>query len=277
VRVRFWGVRGTMPVPGPGTVRYGGNTPCIDIRTAGQQLIIIDAGTGIRKLGHALRQSEARSIKATLLLSHTHWDHIQGLPFFDPLLGRRNKFQIVGIKRDNLSLEEIVARQFLAPYLPFAYRSLEAELEVKELWPEETFYLEDKTVITTAAMKHPGGCLGFRIDDGVSALAYCSDTAQLGDNLLEEVVELARGADLLIHDAHFRDTGMAKALESWGHSSWQQAALVAEAAEVGMLALFHYAPDLTDDDIDHISVEARECFSRTIPAREGLILDLPAV
>lgn len=275
LRVRFWGVRGTVPTPGPGTVRFGGNTPCIDILTSDQQLIIIDAGTGIRNLGDELGRSGLGSIDATMLLSHTHWDHIQGLPFFDPLLGRRNSFRMYGPRRHNLSLEETVARQFLEPYLPFAYRSLAAELKVIEKNAGEVIEIGQNSVVRTGEMKHPGGCLGFRIEDNGVVLAYCSDTAHNGEQFTESVLELAEGADLLIHDAHFRDMTVARAFEDWGHSCWEQAVRVAEEASVRTLALFHYAPGLIDNEIDEIVAKARRVFARTIAAREGLILDLP--
>lgn len=273
--MRFWGVRGTVPTPGPATVQFGGNTPSIDIQTTDEQLIIIDAGTGIRRLGNELLRAASGNIKATILLSHTHWDHIQGLPFFDPLLGRRNSFDLYGPHRLNVSLEETIARQFLEPYLPFAYRSLASELTVLERSAGETIEIDKRTIVRTAEMKHPGGCLGFRIESDGVVLAYCSDTAHPGEQLLPAVMELAQGADLLIHDAHFRDMKMARTFESWGHSCWEQAAQVAKAAEVGTLALFHYAPDLSDEDIDQIAVAARRVFPRTIAAREGLILELP--
>jgi len=275
LRVRFWGVRGTIPTPGPGTVRFGGNTPCIDILTSDQQLIIIDAGTGIRKFGAELSRSVSGHIDATLLLSHTHWDHIQGLPFFEPLHGRRNIFNLIGPQRMYLSLEEIVARQFLEPYLPFAYRSLAAELRVFEKLPGETFHLGRDTIVTIGAMTHPGGCIGFRIEDKEGVLAYCSDTSHPNGRLTEGVLELAEGADLLIHDTHFRYESEAVTFEDWGHSCWEQAVRVAKLAKVDMLALFHYAPELLDDSVDDIAVTARQSFPRTIASREGLRLDLP--
>ena len=275
MRVRFWGVRGTIPAPGPGTISFGGNTSCIDILTSDQKLIIIDAGTGIRLLGTELSRSGSGTIDATLLLSHTHWDHIQGLPFFEPLLRRRNQFTLFGPQRTNLSLEETIARQFLEPYLPFAYRSLAAEMRVVEKKAGETIQISQDTIVKTAAMKHPGGCLGFRIEDKDSVLAYCTDTSHLDGQLTEGVMKLAEGADLLIHDTHFRNNSEAKTYEDWGHSSWEQAVQVAKQARVGMLALFHYSPDLVDDAVDEIAVTARQSFSRTIASREGLRLDLP--
>ncbi len=275
MRVRFWGVRGTIPTPGPNTLRYGGNTPCIDIKTIDGQLIIIDAGTGIRSLGDELIKANAGHIEATLLLSHTHWDHIQGLPFFDPLLVRGNRFRLLGPRRENISLEESVARQFLAPYLPFAYRSLAADLEVVEIDAGEIIQIDENTTLRSAQLRHPGGCFGWRIESHGTSLAYCSDTAHPREGFLEEVVELARGADLLIHDAHFPDVTVAKEYANWGHSSWEQAARVAVQADVGALVLFHYAPKMTDEALDEIAAKARTIFARTMPAREGLVLDLP--
>lgn len=265
-----------MPTPGPETVRYGGNTACLDILTADNQHIIIDAGTGIRPLGRELMHQYTRGFHSTILLSHTHWDHIQGLPFFDPLLGRRNHFDLFGPQRLNMNLEEILAHQFLPAYLPFAYRSLAARLSVTEVEVGETLLLGERTHVTFGAMRHPGGCIGFRIDDGESTLAYCSDTSHHGEELVQSVVELAEGADLMIHDAHFRDLALATAFEDWGHSSWHQAALVAQRAGVGGLALFHYAPTLSDEDIDEIGQRVRSQFSTAFPAAEGQLINLGA-
>ena len=274
MRIRFWGVRGTVPTPGPDTVRFGGNTACIDILTADNHQIIIDAGTGIRPLGRELMNGRRRRLQATILLSHTHWDHIQGLPFFDPLLGRRNRFQLYGPRRTNINLREVLAHQFLEPYLPFAYSSLSADLQIREVLAGETITLSEKTTVTFGEMRHPGGCLGFRINDGTATLAYCSDTSHHGEDLVPSVVELARNADLVVHDAHFRDLALATAFEDWGHSCWHQAALVAQTAQVGSLALFHYAPTLTDADIMDIETRVRREFGNTVAAFEGQMIDL---
>jgi phosphoribosyl 1,2-cyclic phosphodiesterase len=238
-------------------------------------MIIIDCGTGIRRLGADLLRTRKGDIEATILLSHTHWDHIQGLPFFDPLLRRSNDFTMVGQRRENIPLEETVARQFLEPYLPFAFRSLAAGLRMIEKSPGETYQIGPNTNVTMGKMRHPGGCLGFRIEDEGKVLAYCSDTAHQGSKLNEDVLALADSAHLLIHDAHFPDMAAAETFEHWGHSCWEQATLVAEAASADMLALFHYAPAMVDDEIDVIAADARRAYARTIAAREGLILDLP--
>jgi ribonuclease BN (tRNA processing enzyme) len=225
-------------------------------------------------LGRELLHQSTRGFRSTILLSHTHWDHIQGLPFFDPLLGRRNHFDLYGPQRVNMNLEEILAHQFLPAYLPFAYRSLAARLRVTEVAVGEMLTLGERTRVTFGAMRHPGGCFGFRIEDGESTLVYCSDTSHHGEELVESVVELSEGADLMIHDAHFRDLALATAFEDWGHSCWHQAALVARRAKVRSLALFHYAPTLTDVDIDDIRERVRSEFPTAFPAYEGQIIDL---
>lgn len=275
LQIRFWGVRGTIPVPGETTVKYGGNTSCLDILTSDQQVIIIDAGTGIRCLGRALQQEDERRVTATILLSHTHWDHIQGLPFFEPLLGRRNRFVLYGRKRVGKGLEEIIAGQFFEPYLPFAYRSLRANLDVREINAGETFIIGEHTNVTVADLNHPGGCLGFRVEDRGAVFAYCSDTMHEETDFSESIVALAQDADLMIHDAHFANRELSKYFEDYGHSSWYEAAYLAREANVGTLGLFHYSPDMTDLEIDRIRDEVRSHFPRTILAREGMTLQLP--
>ncbi len=275
MRIRFWGVRGTIPAPGPETTKYGGNTACIDILTSDQQLIIIDAGTGIRRLGRILEQEYPNRIVGSILISHTHWDHIQGFPFFAPMFGRNNRFVLVGRKRVEKKLEEVLAGQFIEPYLPFAYKSLPADLLVKEVKSGEKIVIGDSTTVQVADLNHPGGCLGFRIEDNGSVFAYCSDTGHDSDSFTKNVLELAQGADFLVHDSHFSTEEAARQLTEWGHSCWLEATQVAVEANVKCLGLFHYSPDLSDDELEKILPLARKVFPRTILAREGMIVQLP--
>jgi phosphoribosyl 1,2-cyclic phosphodiesterase len=275
VRVRFWGVRGSLPTPGIDTVRYGGNTACIDLRTSDGQVIIIDAGTGIRNLGKALPSELPLRFAGYILLSHTHWDHIQGLPFFYPLLVRGNQFTIVGRKRPHRRLEDILSGQFLEPYLPFAYRSLAANMVIREVESGETIQIGRNISITMASLNHPGGCLGFRIVDNGTIFAYCSDTGHEPGKFEDGVLGLAKDADLLIHDAHFADMESTVTFADWGHSCWHQAVGVAQAANVHSLGLFHYAPELDDDSLEKILIEARREFMNTFLTREGLEISLP--
>ncbi len=275
MRIRFWGVRGTIPTPGPDTVKYGGNTPCLDVLTSNQRVIILDAGTGIRQLGEVLKQEYPRKVEARILLSHTHWDHIQGLPFFTPLQSRRNRFGLVGQRRVNKNLETILSRQFQEPYLPFAYRSLAAGLNVSEVTGGETIIIDDRTSVVVADLNHPGGCLGFRIQDDDQVLVYCTDTCWVQDEFSEDVLQLVDGADLLVHDSYFANVEEAKTFADWGHSSWLDATRLASASNVNALGLFHYAPGSSDEDLEQMCERAREQFPRTLLAREGMTLYLP--
>jgi phosphoribosyl 1,2-cyclic phosphodiesterase len=273
--IRFWGVRGTIPTPGPDTIRVGGNTSCIEVRTSDDQLIILDAGSGILPLGkHLLKHNPGRII-GNILISHTHWDHIQGFPFFSPVWGRTNRFILVGRKRVGQRLEQIVAGQFLEPYLPFAYKSLPADLIVKEVSDGESIIIGENTRVEVALMNHPGGCLGFRIEDAGAVFAYCSDVGHDSEQFDPGVMKLAQNADLLIHDAHFGTIEERNLRLDWGHSTWLEAAQVAIEAGVKNLGLFHFSPDLTDDDLDQILHKTRQLFPRTFIARERLEITVP--
>lgn len=274
MQIRFWGVRGTIPTPGPQTVRVGGNTSCVEVRTADKQLIILDAGSGIRALGKALQAENSDRIIGNILISHTHWDHIQGFPFFSPVFGRNNRFVLVGQKRFDKRLEEVLEGQFIEPYLPFRYRTLPADLIVKEVQDGETLIIGNNTRVQVAELNHPGGCLGFRIESGGSVFTYCSDVGH-GDSFDENVLKLAHNADLFVHDSHFATVEECKLHADWGHSTWLDAAQVAVEANVKCLGLFHFSPDMSDDEVDGILGKAQRVFPNTIVAKEGLEITLP--
>lgn len=275
MQVRFWGVRGTIPTPGPETVRVGGNTSCVEVRTADKQLIILDAGSGIRALGKMLQAENNGRIVGNILISHTHWDHIQGFPFFGPVFGRSNRFVLIGRKQVGKRLEETLAGQFLDPYLPFAYNALPADLIVKEIQDGETLIIGDRTKVHVANINHPGGCLGFRIESEGHVLTYCSDVGHYDDGFDQNVLKLARGADLFLHDSHFGTMEERNRFSDWGHSTWIEAAQAAIEANVKYLGLFHFSPDLADDQVEAILQKARKIFPRTLIAREGMTLQLP--
>jgi len=277
MRIRFWGVRGTIPTPGKETVRLGGNTSCIDVLSSDQQLIILDAGSGIRRLGMALAEEFPDHLDGTILISHTHWDHIQGFPFFAPLVGdqgRRNRFLVVGPKRVDQELENILAGQIIEPYLPFVFEELTADIQFKEVLGGDSIVLSDKTVVHVADIRHPGGCLGFRIENESRTFAYCTDSSHEEGHLTQSVLALCADVDLLVHDAQFTKD-QRDMFPHYGHSSWLEAAQVAARANVGCLALFHYDPDSSDEEMEAILVRAREVFPRTILAYEGLEIELP--
>lgn len=252
----------------------GGNTTCVDLFTSDQQVIILDAGTGIRQLGKQLMKEHPHRIMGTLLFTHTHWDHIQGFPFFVPAFVRNNRFVVIGEKRLGRKLENVLAGQVVQPYLPFGYRALEADLIVKEINDGEMMVIGDDTTVMARGLDHPGGCLGFRIQNRDVVFAFCTDTTHRDGDLNESVLRLAHHADLLVHDAQYSPEK--KALyPSYGHSSWVDAAQVACEANVKALALFHHDPDATDDDLQAALEEARKIFPNTFVACEGMSLTLP--
>lgn len=275
MRIRFWGVRGTIPSPDPDTIKLGANTSCLDVLTSDQNLIILDAGTGIRSLGKALQEEYPDRIIGTMLISHTHYDHIQGFPFFGPLMGangRQNRFVVVGQKILGQQLEEVLAGQIMEPYLPFKYKQLTADIHVKEMQENECMIIGDETLVYAAQLDHPGGCLGYRIENNDYVFAYCTDTSHR-DGLNENVLKLAHNADLLVHDAHWsleeRDL-----YPDWGHSSWLEAAQAAVEANVKSLVLFHYSPDASDQEMEERLEKTKDIFPNTILAYEGLAISL---
>lgn len=245
------------------------------VLTSDQHVIIIDAGSGIRRLGQELVQENPGRIVGTILISHTHWDHIQGFPYFAPAFERNNRFVVVGQKRVGQRLEAILARQIVEPYLPFDYKTLSADFHVKEVSDGEMIVIGDETVVHVANLNHPGGCLGFRIENQGAVLTYCTDTTHAEGTVEESVVNLARNTDLLIHDSFFSLQDRQE-FSDWGHSSWLEAARAARAAEARCLALFHYSPDASDEYLQQEMLnQAKEIFPNTILSREGLLLELP--
>lgn len=260
-------------MPGPTTIRVGGNTPCVEIRTADREIVILDAGTGIRLLGLELERRPAERIIAVLLFSHTHWDHIQGLPFFSPARLRHNRLVILGERRVGQQLEQVLAGQMSDPYLPFTLEDLRADLLVKEVRDGERIVTGDQTWALPRRLPHAGGAFGYRITCQGTAVVYASDVNHPPNGPDPSVLELAQGADLLIHDAQFTPQEK-KERPEWGHSSWIEAVRVAQEAGVRQLALFHHDPMHTDDELEEIERQAQALFAPTFLAREGMELAL---
>lgn len=271
--VRFWGVRGSIPVPGPGTVRIGGNTPCVEIQTADREVIIIDAGTGIRMLGLDLAQRSIERLIGVLLFSHTHWDHIQGLPFFSPADLPENRFVILGERRVDRQLEQVLANQMIDAYLPYSLADLHGDLLIKEVHDQEKIIVGNSTAILPRRLPHPGGVFGYRISCEGKVVVYASDVNHPPDGIAPSTVELAQDADLLIHDAQFTPEEKQQR-QHWGHSSWLEAIQVAQQANVRRLALFHHDPMHTDEELEEIEQQAQARFPAAFMAREGMEIHL---
>ncbi len=281
--VTFWGVRGSIPSPGPATVRYGGNTACVSVSTAAGDLIIIDCGTGARNLGISLLAGPFGKGKgvATMLLSHSHWDHIQGFPFFGPFYIPGNSFSVYGGSRGERLLEEVLERQMAAQFFPVqSFRNMGARIEMRAL-PES----KDVSVggATIRAVANPHGstlALAFRIEADGKSMVYAGDAGYGPDGPSAAVLDLYRGVDLLIHDSTFTPEDRAQRLER-GLSSLQEAANCAARAQVKQLALFHYDQDYSDYDVDQLVVRGRAILEQkagpritVIGAAEGLTLKL---
>jgi phosphoribosyl 1,2-cyclic phosphodiesterase len=259
----FWGTRGSIPTPGPQTARYGGNTACISITGPRRRLLVLDAGSGLRPLGHELMQQRDGALAADILLSHTHWDHIQGLPFFKPLSEKGNSFSIYGAAQEGVRLEEILRRQMDPMVFPVPLAALAASLRVNEIGEGE-FPLADFKVCAFR-LRHPGTTLGFRLAPatGGREIAYLTDN-ELGSggsypvssDWRARLVDFLRGTDTLIHDAMYSDQ-IIQARAGWGHSTPGQAVDLAAEAGCRRLLLFHHEPEHDDDALDRLLEQTR--------------------
>jgi len=256
IQVRFWGVRGSIATPGPTTVRYGGNTPCLEVR-AGQRLIILDCGTGLRGLGNAL-MAEHRPIDADIFFSHMHWDHIQGFPFFSPAFIPGNSFRIYGQNKGEQTVRAVLEGQMTDPNFPVPLSIMRSTLSFHAIVAGDVIELGDVRVVTTP-LNHPGGCLGIRIEHAGGAFVYATDTEHdpSGTKLDERLAALAQDADALVYDAMYTDEEYRRGKIGWGHSTYSEALRIARAARVRRLYLFHHDPTHDDDFLDCRLADAR--------------------
>ncbi|RZO71672.1 MAG: MBL fold metallo-hydrolase [OM182 bacterium] len=268
----FWGVRGSIPVPGKETVKYGGNTPCLELR-AGEKLLLIDAGTGIRNFARQLSNAEDGGLELTILLSHTHWDHIQGIPFLGLAYDPRNTINIIGPKRPDTHLMDALQRQMRAPNFPVPFEALQGIKTVKEIEPGTSLTFGEVTV-RTAELNHPDRSMGFRVEYANKALAYCLDHEHTDvEQIHPGLAELGQGADLLVFDAAYCDETYPR-FKGWGHSTWQVGHQTAQTLDVKTLALCGYNPDLTDRDLDEIAAKAEALPGNTLVTQEGATVTL---
>jgi phosphoribosyl 1,2-cyclic phosphodiesterase len=269
----FWGTRGSIPTPGPGTTRYGGNTACLSISGAGR-LVILDAGSGLRPLGHDLMVHRDGPLKADILISHTHWDHIQGLPFFKPLSAPGNEFCIFGAAQNGVPLEEILRHQMDPMVFPVPLTALAAKVQVTEVVPGD-FALTDFRV-SAYRLRHPGTTLGYRLTPHNSgrSIAYVTDNElgqggdyPVGPNWRPGLARFLRGTDTLIHDAMYSEQ-IVQARRGWGHSTPREAVEIAGEAGCRRLVLFHHEPEHDDSAIDRLLEDTREFARRAVPGLE---------
>jgi len=285
--VTFWGTRGSIPTPGPHTARYGGNTSCVALEGPGGQFVILDAGTGIRGLGLTLVERQNGAVKAEILLSHTHWDHIQGLPYFKPFFAPGNTVRIWGSKQGTTSLDEILHLQMDPAVFPVPLTAVAAKLSVEEVRAGVEFTVGPFQA-RAMQLRHPGTTLAYRLQPtaGGRSVAYVTDN-ELGPggnygtpgSWRKDLVQFLKGVDLLIHDAMYTPAEL-DTHRGWGHSSYEEAVELAAETGARKLALFHHEPEHDDGALDALhaaaraSAKQRGTTAEVIAAQEGMRLSL---
>jgi phosphoribosyl 1,2-cyclic phosphodiesterase len=269
VAVRFWGVRGSIPCPGPETVRYGGNTSCVEIR-CGEHLLIMDGGTGLREFGSALLKNGP--INADIFYTHTHFDHICGLPFFAPAYVRGNKIRLwAGHLLPEHCLEDVLCGMMMAPLFPVPMSLLTRQVSFKDFRHGETLHPRAGVTLHTGALNHPNGATGYRVDYGGKSVAYITDTEHRQNGLDANVLALIDGADIFIYDSTYTEEEYPAHLD-WGHSTWEEGIRLADAAKAKTLVIFHHDPGHDDAFMDRVASAAQKRRPSTIVAREGMVL-----
>ena len=265
--VRYWGVHGTLPVPGPRTVRYGGNTPCVSVEIGGEPIYVFDCGSGIKGLSDfLLKSAKTPRITGRIFISHTHWDHINTIPFFAPLYARGNEFEIYGPYQGDLTIDRAISAQMEGVYFPVTIREFGARILFRDLREESLAF--GPVRIDTMLLAHPGYCLGYRLTARNRKFCYITDNELYLPNdprhdtrYVDRLVEFVHGADVLITDTTYRDEEYGSKVD-WGHSCVSQVADLAARAQVKRLHLFHHDPDQGDDEIDVKLADAREALAK---------------
>lgn len=274
MKIKFYGVRGSIPVCGREFERYGGNTTCFRVhRPNANRIVIIDAGTGIRNLGKEIIKTGLSQNVINIIFSHFHWDHIQGFPFFSPAYNKNQTIGILVVGKDKniQNLKEIFSRQMQKEFFPVELSAMGAKFEFLTLGDKETFYGAD-LIAMPQHHKYPGGSYAFRIQDETGSLVICTDIEHM-NGLDENIIKLAQGADLLIHDGQYTPEEY-PFYKGWGHSSWEMAAEVAIRAQVKKLIITHHDPDHSDDLLDSMEEKCKRVFPDSLFAKEGMEIEV---
>ena len=269
--VRFWGVRGSIACSGPRTTRYGGNTSSLEVR-CDDRLLMFDAGTGLRYLGNTLAGNGP--IDADLFLTHTHFDHVCGLPFFRPFFQPQNRFRLwAGHLAEGMTLRRVLGEFMMAPLFPVPPQVFRARMEYREFKPGETLAPGPGIQLRTATLNHPDGATGYRIDFGGRSVCYLTDTEHVPGAPDRNILALIQGADLVIYDSMYTDSEYGTYV-GWGHSTWQEGVRLCRAAGAKRLAVFHHDPEHDDDMLDGVARELEKEMPGSLVARDGLVVEL---
>jgi phosphoribosyl 1,2-cyclic phosphodiesterase len=270
-KVKFWGVRGSIACASPHHIAFGGNTSCVEINAGGEQ-IILDAGTGIRNLGHWNFRKGIR--RSTLLFSHTHSDHITGFPFFAPAFHADHSFRLLaGHLSDHGGLQSVLSGQMQTPIFPVPIEAMKSSLTVEDFRGGDSFTLAPGIEVKTAALNHPNGATGYRVEHAGKSVCYVTDTEHVLGKPDDNILGLIEGADLVIYDSTYTDDEFPSKV-GWGHSTWQEGIRLARTANVESLAIFHHDPDHEDDFMDRVEAAARATWRRAFVARENMRIRL---
>jgi len=264
--LRFWGVRGSTPTPVARNLGHGGNTPCVAVETADDQLLIFDAGSGIRELGIEVVQRPQPPAELHLFFTHFHWDHMQGLPFFVPIYSPKTRLTIHSARPPN-ELREFLACQMSSPFFPVDFGNLASQLEFRQIGTEPQAF--GGLTIQGFPLNHPQGAQGYRIAGPGKTIVFAIDHEHGNAEIDANLCRISHQADVLIYDAQYTAAEYPQRI-GWGHGTWQEAVKVAAAAQVGQLVLFHHDPDHDDAALEAIVAEAQLQFPNTIAARERM-------
>ena len=269
--VKFWGVRGSIACSGPRTVRYGGNTSSIEVR-CGERVLLFDAGTGFRYLGHALAKSGPLDVD--LFLTHTHFDHVAGLPFFKPFFQPQNRFRLwAGHLGERMTLRRVLGEFMMSPLFPVPPQVFRARMEYREFKAGDTLKPAPDIAVRTTGLNHPDGATGYRVDYAGRSLCYLTDTEHVPGAPDRNILELIAGADLVIYDSMYTDAEY-ETYTGWGHSTWQEGVRLCREAGAKRLCVFHHDPEHDDDMLDGIALEVERQLPGSVVAKDGLVLKL---
>ncbi len=268
---KLWGVRGSIACPTPRHIAFGGNTSCIEV-TAGDTHIVLDAGTGIRELGQSFMKRDVR--RAHLLLTHTHWDHINGFPFFAPVYREDQAFVVMaGHLGECGGVKQALAGSMARPMFPVPLEALRATMTFEDFSAGDSFVLTGGVRVRTAKLNHPDGASGYRIEHAGKSLCYVTDTEHVPGKPDENVLDLIDGADVVVYDSTYTDAEFPEKV-GWGHSTWEEGVRLCQAANVAKLVIFHHDPEHEDVFMEKLETEARAAWDGAVVAREHMRIDL---